>query len=151
MADCDVLVVGAGPVGLLAALGLAQTGVSVMVIEANAAPSDSPRAAANFATSLIVLQELGLLDELDAIGRKRGGSGGSLGGHDEREQTLNQILTEMDGFTGSEGVIVLAATNRPEILDAAPNEVRAEDVPDNVEEVAARYVATAANYGIEFV
>ncbi len=58
------------------------------------------------------------IDELDAIGRSRGGSS-SLGGHDEREQTLNQILTEMDGFTGSEGVIVLAATNRPEILDAA--------------------------------
>jgi cell division protease FtsH len=58
------------------------------------------------------------IDELDAIGRARGG-GGSFGGHDEREQTLNQILTEMDGFTGSEGVIVLAATNRPEILDQA--------------------------------
>jgi len=58
------------------------------------------------------------IDELDAIGRARGGGGG-LGGHDEREQTLNQILTEMDGFSGSEGVIVLAATNRPEILDAA--------------------------------
>ena len=58
------------------------------------------------------------IDELDAIGRSRGGSGG-FGGHDEREQTLNQILTEMDGFTGSEGVIVLAATNRPEILDPA--------------------------------
>src|SRR5205085_11445393 len=56
--------------------------------------------------------------ELDAIGRQRGG-GASLGGHDEREQTLNQILTEMDGFTGTEGVIVLAATNRPEILDPA--------------------------------
>jgi cell division protease FtsH len=59
------------------------------------------------------------IDELDAIGRTRGGPGGGLGGHDEREQTLNQILTEMDGFTGSEGVIVLAATNRPEILDQA--------------------------------
>jgi cell division protease FtsH len=58
------------------------------------------------------------IDELDAIGRSRGGSQ-SFGGHDEREQTLNQILTEMDGFTGSEGVIVLAATNRPEILDPA--------------------------------
>ena len=58
------------------------------------------------------------IDELDAIGRSRGG-GASLGGHDEREQTLNQILTEMDGFTGSEGVIVLAATNRPEVLDSA--------------------------------
>jgi cell division protease FtsH len=58
------------------------------------------------------------IDELDAIGRARGGSM-SIGGHDEREQTLNQILTEMDGFTGTEGVIVLAATNRPEILDPA--------------------------------
>ncbi|MGI9659818.1 MAG: ATP-dependent metallopeptidase FtsH/Yme1/Tma family protein, partial [Gaiellaceae bacterium] len=58
------------------------------------------------------------IDELDAIGRTRGGSQ-SIGGTDEREQTLNQILTEMDGFTGAEGVIVLAATNRPEILDAA--------------------------------
>ena len=59
------------------------------------------------------------IDELDAIGRARGGGGGGFGGHDEREQTLNQILTEMDGFTGSEGVIVLAATNRPEVLDQA--------------------------------
>ena len=60
------------------------------------------------------------IDELDAIGRARGGGGGGFGGgNDEREQTLNQILTEMDGFTGSEGVIVLAATNRPEILDKA--------------------------------
>ena len=58
------------------------------------------------------------IDELDAIGRSRGG-GASLGGHDEREQTLNQILTEMDGFTGNEGVIVIAATNRPEVLDSA--------------------------------
>jgi cell division protease FtsH len=58
------------------------------------------------------------IDELDAIGRARGG-GAAIGGHDEREQTLNQILTEMDGFTGNEGVVVLAATNRPEILDPA--------------------------------
>ena len=58
------------------------------------------------------------IDELDAIGRSRGSSG-SAGGFDEREQTLNQILTEMDGFTGNEGVVVLAATNRPEILDSA--------------------------------
>jgi cell division protease FtsH len=58
------------------------------------------------------------IDELDAIGRARGGSL-SVGGHDEREQTLNQILTEMDGFTGTEHVIVLGATNRPEILDPA--------------------------------
>jgi cell division protease FtsH len=58
------------------------------------------------------------IDELDAIGRARGGAF-SVGGVDEREQTLNQILTEMDGFEGNEGVVVLAATNRPEILDPA--------------------------------
>ncbi|WP_068429455.1 ATP-dependent zinc metalloprotease FtsH [Piscicoccus intestinalis] len=58
------------------------------------------------------------IDEIDTIGRARGGAQ-SMGGHDEREQTLNQILTEMDGFSGSEGVIVLAATNRPEVLDPA--------------------------------
>jgi cell division protease FtsH len=58
------------------------------------------------------------IDELDAIGRARGG-GGNIGGHDEREQTLNQILTEMDGFTPNSGVIVLAATNRPDVLDKA--------------------------------
>jgi cell division protease FtsH len=58
------------------------------------------------------------IDELDAIGRSRT-SGGSFGGNDEREQTLNQILTEMDGFSGDEGVIVMAATNRAEVLDAA--------------------------------
>jgi cell division protease FtsH len=57
------------------------------------------------------------IDELDAIGRARGG--GSIGGVDEREQTLNQILTEMDGFTGTEGVVVLAATNRVDVLDPA--------------------------------
>ncbi|MEU6219092.1 ATP-dependent zinc metalloprotease FtsH [Streptomyces sp. NPDC047022] len=58
------------------------------------------------------------IDEIDTIGRMRGG-GASVGGHDEREQTLNQILTEMDGFSGSEGVIVIAATNRADILDPA--------------------------------
>jgi cell division protease FtsH len=58
------------------------------------------------------------IDELDAIGRARGG-GPVMGGHDEREQTLNQILTEMDGFDPRTGVIVLAATNRPDILDSA--------------------------------
>jgi cell division protease FtsH len=58
------------------------------------------------------------IDELDAIGRARGSSG-ALGGHDEREQTLNQILTEMDGFDSREGVIVLAATNRADVLDPA--------------------------------
>ncbi len=58
------------------------------------------------------------IDEIDSIGRARGGAM-SFGGHDEREQTLNQILTEMDGFTGAEGVIVIAATNRPDVLDPA--------------------------------
>ncbi len=57
------------------------------------------------------------IDELDAVGRMRGTGIG--GGHDEREQTLNQLLVEMDGFDGSEGIIVLAATNRPDILDPA--------------------------------
>ena len=60
------------------------------------------------------------IDELDAIGRSRsGGAAGISGGHDEREQTLNQILTEMDGFEPGTNVIVLAATNRPEVLDPA--------------------------------
>ncbi|MEU7282731.1 ATP-dependent zinc metalloprotease FtsH [Streptomyces sp. NPDC045431] len=58
------------------------------------------------------------IDEIDTIGRVRGGSA-AMGGHDEREQTLNQILTEMDGFSGSEGVIVIAATNRADVLDPA--------------------------------
>ncbi|WP_327416660.1 ATP-dependent zinc metalloprotease FtsH [Streptomyces sp. NBC_01233] len=58
------------------------------------------------------------IDEIDTIGRVRGG-GAAMGGHDEREQTLNQILTEMDGFSGSEGVVVLAATNRADVLDPA--------------------------------
>ncbi|BCU06389.1 ATP-dependent zinc metalloprotease FtsH [Allochromatium tepidum] len=58
------------------------------------------------------------IDELDALGRARG-VGGPIGGHDEREQTLNQLLTEMDGFDSSVGLIILAATNRPEILDPA--------------------------------
>jgi len=62
-----------------------------------------------------------LIDEIDAVGRQRAGSGGGGmgGGNDEREQTLNQILTEMDGFEGNSGVIVLAATNRADILDPA--------------------------------
>jgi cell division protease FtsH len=59
------------------------------------------------------------IDELDAIGRSRSGSGPFSGGNDEREQTLNQILTEMDGFESTDAVIVLGATNRPEVLDAA--------------------------------
>jgi len=57
------------------------------------------------------------IDEIDTIGRARGAT--IVSGHDEREQTLNQILTEMDGFSGAEGVIVLAATNRPDVLDPA--------------------------------
>ena len=56
------------------------------------------------------------IDELDAIGKSRGSN--PNGGNDEREQTLNQLLTEMDGFDGNEGVILIAATNRPEILDS---------------------------------
>ncbi|MBP1760463.1 MAG: ATP-dependent metallopeptidase FtsH/Yme1/Tma family protein [Firmicutes bacterium] len=57
------------------------------------------------------------IDEIDTIGKKR--DGGNFGGNDEREQTLNQLLTEMDGFDGKKGVVILAATNRPEILDKA--------------------------------
>ncbi len=57
------------------------------------------------------------IDEIDAVGRRRGN--GTGGGHDEREQTLNQLLVEMDGFTGNEGVIVMAATNRSDVLDPA--------------------------------
>ena len=59
------------------------------------------------------------IDELDAIGKSRAGASGFVGGHDEREQTLNQLLAEMDGFDSSKGVIIMAATNRPEVLDAA--------------------------------
>ncbi|MDJ0775518.1 MAG: ATP-dependent zinc metalloprotease FtsH [Mastigocoleus sp. MO_167.B18] len=59
------------------------------------------------------------IDELDALGRSRVGPGNLLGGHEEREQTLNQLLSEMDGFDPNTGVIILAATNRPEILDPA--------------------------------
>src|SRR3989440_402994 len=57
------------------------------------------------------------IDELDALGRARGAFG--VGGHDEKEQTLNQLLVEMDGFDTSSGLVILAATNRPEILDPA--------------------------------
>ncbi|UKA70908.1 ATP-dependent metallopeptidase FtsH/Yme1/Tma family protein [Arthrobacter sp. FW306-06-A] len=70
------------------------------------------QAARNAAPSII------FIDEIDAIGRKRSGSL-TVSGHDEREQTLNQILTEMDGFSSSEGIVVLAATNRPDVLDPA--------------------------------
>jgi cell division protease FtsH len=71
-----------------------------------------------FAQAKKVAPSIIFIDELDAIGRARGGAF-SAGGVDEREQTLNQILTEMDGFQGNEGVVVLAATNRPEVLDPA--------------------------------
>ena len=64
------------------------------------------------------LSEKAAADEIDAIGRSRG-RGGFAGGNDERENTLNQLLVEMDGFSTQEGVIVLAGTNRPDILDAA--------------------------------
>src|SRR5699024_11257595 len=57
------------------------------------------------------------IDEIDAVGRQRGAGLG--GGHDEREQTLNQLLVEMDGFDAKEGIIMIAATNRPDILDPA--------------------------------
>ncbi|MFF7295275.1 ATP-dependent zinc metalloprotease FtsH [Streptomyces sp. NPDC008265] len=71
-----------------------------------------------FAEARKVAPAIIFIDEIDTIGRARGGAAG-MGGHDEREQTLNQILTEMDGFSGSEGVVVLAATNRADVLDPA--------------------------------
>jgi cell division protease FtsH len=71
-----------------------------------------------FAEARKVAPAIIFIDEIDTIGRARGGAR-AVGGHDEREQTLNQILTEMDGFNGTEGVVVLAATNRPDVLDPA--------------------------------
>jgi cell division protease FtsH len=71
-----------------------------------------------FAEARKVAPAIIFIDEIDTIGRARGGAR-AIGGHDEREQTLNQILTEMDGFSGTEGVVVLAATNRPDVLDPA--------------------------------
>ncbi|MFI0981893.1 ATP-dependent zinc metalloprotease FtsH [Streptomyces sp. NPDC021093] len=71
-----------------------------------------------FAEARKVAPAIIFIDEIDTIGRARGGGSG-MGGHDEREQTLNQILTEMDGFSGSEGVVVIAATNRADVLDPA--------------------------------
>lgn len=71
-----------------------------------------------FAEARKVAPAIIFIDEIDTIGRARG-AGAGMGGHDEREQTLNQILTEMDGFSGSEGVVVLAATNRADVLDPA--------------------------------
>ena len=70
-----------------------------------------------FATARKQAPAIVFIDEIDSIGRKRGAGLG--GGHDEREQTLNQMLSEMDGFDPTEGVVVMAATNRPDILDAA--------------------------------
>ena len=70
-----------------------------------------------FAQAKMAAPSIIIIDEIDAVGRKRGAGLG--GGHDEREQTLNQLLVEMDGFSMREGVIVLAATNRPDILDPA--------------------------------
>jgi cell division protease FtsH len=75
------------------------------------------------------------IDEIDAVGQKRG-KGGSMGGHDEREQTLNQLLVEMDGFDSNAGVFIIAATNRPDVLDPAllrPGRLTRQitvDVPD---------------------
>jgi len=71
-----------------------------------------------FAEARKVAPAIIFIDEIDTIGRARGGAR-AVGGHDEREQTLNQVLTEMDGFSGHEGVVVLAATNRPDVLDPA--------------------------------
>jgi cell division protease FtsH len=71
-----------------------------------------------FAEARKVAPAIIFIDEIDTIGRTRAGAR-AFGGHDEREQTLNQILTEMDGFSGHEGVVVLAATNRPDVLDPA--------------------------------
>ena len=71
-----------------------------------------------FAEARKVAPAIIFIDEIDTIGRSRAGAR-AMGGHDEGGQTLNQILTEMDGFTGHEGVVVLAATNRPDVLDAA--------------------------------
>jgi len=70
-----------------------------------------------FATARKQAPAIVFIDEIDSIGRKRGAGLG--GGHDEREQTLNQLLSEMDGFEPTEGIVVMAATNRPDILDAA--------------------------------
>ena len=72
-----------------------------------------------FAKAKAAAPSIIFIDELDAVGRSRQGASGLTGANDEREQTLNQILTEMDGFESSEAVVVLGATNRPEVLDRA--------------------------------
>src|SRR5260370_6747086 len=69
------------------------------------------------------------IDEIDALGTRRDGGYGGFGGSDEREQTLNQLLAEMDGFEDSGGVVVLAATHRPGALDPAPRRPRPLDRP----------------------
>ena len=81
-----------------------------------------------FATARKQSPAIVFVDEIDSIGRKRGAGLG--GGHDEREQTLNQMLSEMDGFEPTEGVVVIAATNRPDVLDPAllrPGPIRPPD------------------------
>ena len=70
-----------------------------------------------FQTARKMCSAIIFIDEIDSIGRKRGAGLG--GGHDEREQTLNQMLAEMDGFEATEGIVMMAATNRPDILDPA--------------------------------
>jgi cell division protease FtsH len=102
------------------------------------------------------------IDEIDAIGGRRAGAGVMGGGHEEREQTLNQLLAEMDGFETARGVIVMAATNRPEILDPAllrPGRFDRQimvDLPDRqgrleITEIHARQVTRADNVSLESI
>lgn len=102
------------------------------------------------------------IDEIDAIGGRRAGAGAMGGGHEEREQTLNQLLAEMDGFETARGVIVMAATNRPEILDPAllrPGRFDRQimvDLPDRqgrleIIEIHARQVTRSENVSLEAI
>ncbi|MGH2722785.1 MAG: ATP-dependent zinc metalloprotease FtsH [Actinomycetota bacterium] len=103
------------------------------------------------------------LDELDTIGKTRGGAmGAGMGSHDEREQTLNQLLVEMDGFDASKGVIIMAATNRPDVLDPAllrPGRFDRQVVVDRPDlrgreailQVHARGVALASNVDLQVI